>query len=65
MYFNKLWLSKNFFIIAILLSTTVLAEQHHADTLSFKTIQITEHIWMLQGKGGNVALLTGEQILVN
>ncbi len=64
MYSNDLRMSNIFFIIVILLSKTVLAEKYHADTHSFKSIPVTEHIWMLQGKGGNIALLTSEQGLL-
>jgi len=41
-----------------------LAEEHHSDTLSFKTLQVSDNIWMLQGKGGNIAILTGEDGLL-
>jgi len=37
---------------------------HHAETQSFKTTTLSPHIFMLQGKGGNIALMTGEQGLV-
>lgn len=59
MYFNNL---SFVLVLCICLSyTTVWAEKHHTEPLSFKTQQITDNIWMLQGKGGNIALLTGEQ----
>lgn len=34
---------------------------HHAPSPSFTTTKVTDHIFMLQGKGGNIALFTGEQ----
>ena len=37
---------------------------HHPETKLFKTIPLSAHIFMLQGKGGNIALITGEQGLV-
>ncbi len=37
---------------------------HHAQTTSFKTTPLSPHIFVLQGKGGNIALITGEQGLV-
>lgn len=55
-------------VISIVLSSVLLclcsiaaAEKHHAETLTFKTIPVTDNLWMLQGKGGNIAILTGEQ----
>jgi cyclase len=64
MYFTK----QRFIVILAfficLFSSLVLAEKHHADTLSFKTIQVTDNIWMLRGKGGNIAVLTGEHGLL-
>lgn len=51
----------SFIILALVLSTGAFAEKHHKNTLSFKTIQVTDNIWMLRGKGGNIAILTGEQ----
>ena len=52
------------FFCLCLFSVTVLAEKHHAETPSFKTIPVSENIWMLRGKGGNIAVLTGEQGLL-
>ncbi len=37
------------------------AEGHHADTPSFTSIKLTDQIWMLQGRGGNLAVLAGDQ----
>lgn len=37
---------------------------HHADSPSFRTTKINDHIVMLQGRGGNVALFKGEQGLL-
>ena len=47
-----------------LFATLSIAENHHTDSPSFKTIAVTENLWMLQGKGGNIAVLTGEQGLL-
>ena len=52
------------FIILVCFSGSTLAEKHHAEALSFKTIKVSDHLWMLQGKGGNIAILTGEQGLL-
>ncbi|MFK5985453.1 MAG: MBL fold metallo-hydrolase [Pseudomonadota bacterium] len=55
------------FVVLILLlffSTTIFAEKHHKETLSFRTTQVSEQIWMLQGKGGNVAILSGKHGLL-
>lgn len=37
---------------------------HHAPTKSFKSTPLTEQVFLLQGKGGNIALMIGEQGLV-
>ncbi|MCP3852397.1 MAG: MBL fold metallo-hydrolase [Gammaproteobacteria bacterium] len=41
-----------------------MAEKHHETPASFKTIKLTDNILMLQGKGGNVAIMTGPQGLL-
>ena len=64
MYVNKPGLICIVLLSLCLSCTVVLAEKHHTDTLSFKTIQVTDNIWMLQGKGGNIAIMTGEQGLL-
>ncbi|MFK5893347.1 MAG: MBL fold metallo-hydrolase, partial [Pseudomonadota bacterium] len=64
MYFKKLRFNFILSVYFCLFSSAILAEKHHTDTLSFKNIQVTENIWMLQGKGGNIAILTGEQGLL-
>lgn len=43
------------------LSTGVFAEKHNANSPSFRSAAITDQVSMLRGKGGNVAVLTGEQ----
>ena len=40
------------------------AKPHHAATKSFKLTPLTEQVFLLKGKGGNIALMTGEQGLV-
>jgi len=47
-----------------LLSSSANAEQHHGNSPEFKTTAVTENIQLLQGKGGNIALLTGPQGLL-
>lgn len=37
------------------------ADSHHSESPSFKTVSLTEQIRMLQGRGGNLAVLTGDQ----
>lgn len=64
MHFNNIKLSLILLLYIGLSFGTVLAEKHHTDTLSFKTIKVTDNLWMLQGKGGNIAILTGEQGLL-
>lgn len=64
MFYKTLKFSVVLSLCFYLNSTIALAEKHHTDTLSFKTTQVSDNIWMLQGKGGNIALLTGEQGLL-
>ena len=61
MFLNK---TVAFALSLSLFSATVLAEKHHTDSTSFKTIPVADNIWMLQGKGGNIAVMTGEQGLL-
>lgn len=42
----------------------VYADAHHEATAQFKTQTIQPNLYLLQGKGGNVAVLAGEQGLV-
>ena len=54
-------------ILSILLSFGIcsLAQaEHHAESIEFKSSQINQHINLLQGQGGNIAVLTGPQGLV-
>lgn len=48
-------------IMLAALSVSVFAEKHNATTPSFRSATITDQISMLRGKGGNVAVLAGEQ----
>jgi len=36
------------------------ADSHHAKSPTFKSTQLTDNIYMLQGKGGNLGLITGK-----
>lgn len=49
------------FILFSLFTSNLWAEKHNAKSPSFRTQQLTDNIWMLRGKGGNIALLKGEQ----
>lgn len=42
----------------------VSADSHHKNSPSFKSTKLTDNIFMLQGKGGNLALIKGEQGLL-
>ena len=42
----------------------VKAENHHDKSPSFKSTQLTKNIFMLQGKGGNLGLIKGQQGLL-
>jgi len=46
--------------LTLLLATNIHAGEHHAESPSFKSTQLTDNIVMLQGKGGNLGLLKGK-----
>lgn len=54
------------FFMASLTSLSILvhAENHHTNSPSFKSTQLTEDIYMLQGKGGNIALIKDNKSLL-
>ncbi len=55
-------ISKAAVLLAVMgFNTTAIAEEHNATTPSFRSTVLTDQISMLQGKGGNVAVLTGKQ----
>lgn len=53
-------------VASVLFTTTtaVNAENHHASALSFKVQSLTDNIAMLQGQGGNIAVMAGKQGLL-
>ena len=59
-------LFKPLLFLAALLMLTISASfaDHHQTSPSFAEVQVTSNILMLQGKGGNLALLSGDQGLV-
>ena len=52
------------FSIAVIVSSSVLSEGHHATSLTFKTQTIKDNLTLLQGQGGNIAVLSGKQGLL-
>lgn len=48
-------------LLATLISLPAYAEDHHQKATNFKTQSLTPNISMLQGKGGNIGVLTGKQ----
>ncbi len=52
------------FFVSSFIAGHSIAEKHHSDTPSFKSTKVSKNIWMLQGKGGNVAIMTGAQGLL-
>ena len=64
MYLKKAIINILFFCLLFCFLTGVQAEKHHTKSLSFKSIEVADNLWMLQGKGGNIALLTGDQGLL-
>ncbi len=61
---HKTWLLSALSVLALVLSTNSFAEKHHSDSLSFKSTRVADNIWFLQGKGGNIAVMTGPQGLL-
>ncbi len=57
MYGKKL----RWFTFAILLTTLPALAEHHGKSPSFTSTRLTDNISMLQGRGGNLAVLTGAQ----
>ncbi|MFV1982976.1 MAG: MBL fold metallo-hydrolase [Thiohalomonadales bacterium] len=53
-----------FITLVFFVSNFINAETHHVKSLSFNTTKLTDSIFMLQGKGGNLALLKGKQGLL-
>lgn len=51
-------------LLVFLAPNFVSAEKHHDNSPSFQSTQLTDNIFMLQGKGGNLALVKGPQGLV-
>lgn len=47
--------------VTIGFTTTAIAEKHNATSPSFRSAALTDQVSMLRGKGGNVAVLTGDQ----
>jgi len=42
----------------------VSADKHHATSPTFKSTQLSDNVYMLQGKGGNLGLITGKDGLL-
>ena len=51
-------------IFSFTLPVLVNAENHHASSAQFKSTTLTNNIFMLQGKGGNIGLIKGKQGLL-
>lgn len=47
--------------LSLIFPVLVNAENHHKKSPSFKSTKLTKNIFMLQGKGGNLALIKGKQ----
>lgn len=48
-------------IAGVLFSSLVQADAHHGESATFTRTAVNDNITMLQGKGGNVAVMTGAQ----
>lgn len=59
--YRLLWAYCLFLLIPF---TGVTAAEHHGDSASFRSSQLTDKVLLLQGKGGNIAVINGEQGLV-
>ena len=60
----KITLSAIINTLIFLSASIVYAENHHSQSTTFRSTQLTDNIFMLQGKGGNLAMLKGEQGLL-
>jgi len=60
---NKTWIQTCVAAAVLTLAQPILAD-NHAKSDSFKTVKVTDQISMLQGKGGNLGLLSGKQGLL-
>ena len=54
----------SFTALSLLISSNIYADDHHKNSASFKSTKLTDNIFMLQGKGGNIALIQGKQGLL-
>ena len=50
--------------LVFLAPVLVSADSHHTQSPTFRSTQLTDNIFMLQGKGGNLGLIKGEQGLL-
>lgn len=64
MFTNTRTFKTALFCIAAIVSSSVLSEGHHASSLKFKTQTIKDNLSLLQGQGGNIAILSGKQGLL-
>lgn len=51
-------------VMSLFMGSSALAENHHQQSKKYRVQQLTEDISILQGKGGNIGLLTGDQGLL-
>ena len=53
--------------LALITANFAVADNHNTQSASFKSIQLTDNIFMLRGKGGNLGLITGPdgQLLID
>lgn len=61
---NKTFRTTRWVLALIVISIPALAASDKAEPPSFKSEKVTDNIWLLQGKGGNVAVLTGDDGLL-
>lgn len=64
MHSLKLTLISMVTTLVFIVPTILNAENHHSNSPSFKSTRLTDSIFMLQGKGGNLALIKGKQGLL-
>lgn len=55
---------KSLLLVFAAISGLVIADNHHSKGGTYKSVKVTENIVMLQGKGGNIAVLKGKQGLL-
>lgn len=60
----KVYRAISLFLFAILFCAGVSADSHHEEDRGFSVTEVVSNLYMLQGLGGNIAVMTGEDGLL-